>query len=371
MNASVAMDRLSLGVAVSAVVTVAAASWFLKKQRLVVQQGDEPEAALPPPDALFCTLQRTGHRIRYTDTHHAINHTDTTSTETTSQVSTTTTTPNPTTTLVFVHGFGGCLETWQPLLPHLMNKQPPAYRLVCLDLLGNGFSDKPIGDPSVDYSFRGLRRDIVTDFVHTMGLTSSSDDDDSSKLVLVGHSAASIVLAAASAQLGREHCHGLCLVAPGFFLSKPSLLVRLPALGRALGRYLLAPRMVNMMRSSHLDPDGNIPPTVATAFAQQWKTRHAVEALQAMVTASEPPYYQALYDIPAAMPLHIVWSTQDRVNPPAVAKVQAYLDDNNGNSSSTASPKFTYAILSGSGHYLQHEVPFQLAQQIVDFVKGL
>lgn len=342
-------------------VAVGVATWLLllfrqgnnnKADKDNTIKGSAPLVAAPPPNATFCTLKYTGYSIRFTDTHAKNQHLQHNK-DTTQKVST---------TLVLVHGFGGCLETWEPLVPLLLERSPST-RVICLDLLGSGFSDKPV-DTTVDYTFRGLGRVIVTDFVQTMGLAKLDDNNDDSKLVLVGHSAAGIVLAAASSVLGKS-CRGLCLVAPGFYLVKPSIFSTLPALGKFMGR-LLATKMPTMMRSSHLDPDRNIPPTTATAFAQQWKTRNATQALQAMITAAEPPYEQVLADIPSSTPLHIVWSQQDKVNPPAPAKVQAFLDKQ-----LHEAPRFTHAVLSGSGHYLQHEVPQQLAREIDDFVQSL
>ena len=63
-------------------------------------KADDSVFAEPPPNATFVTLAGSGHKIRYTDTG-------------------TTDKGTPTVTLVLVHGFGGCLETWNSLIPIL------------------------------------------------------------------------------------------------------------------------------------------------------------------------------------------------------------------------------------------------------------
>lgn len=74
-------------------------------------------------------------------------------------------------TLVLIHGFGASIESWFDVHPALAAK----LQVVRLDLLGHGFTGKPVAG---DYSPRGHTR-LVTRFLEKLGLK---------RVVLAGHS---------------------------------------------------------------------------------------------------------------------------------------------------------------------------------------
>lgn len=74
-------------------------------------------------------------------------------------------------TLVMVHGFGACLESWHDVYPALAAE----FSVVRLDLKGSGFSSKPRDE---DYALRDQAR-ILLDFLKVLRLEN---------IVLIGHS---------------------------------------------------------------------------------------------------------------------------------------------------------------------------------------
>lgn len=324
------MDRSSLVAFVA--VAIAGVTLAVLARR---QQAETMDYLDPPPLSTFVTLPN-GHRVRYVDTH-----TDKTITS------------NIQTTFVLIHGFTGVLETWSRLVPHLIANTSTT-RVIALDLLGSGFSDKPL---DIDYTFRNQGK-LVTDFVKVLKL-----HENTGKLVLVGHSSGGIVCAAASPYLPR--LDGLFLIAPGFYQVRPTLLSRFPWFGRYMANVLQG-KLAGLLEANHVTA-GTLTDDTKAAFAAQWQTRHAKQALQEMVIAKEAPYEQVLSDIPATVPLHIVWSKEDAVNPYAADQIQAHF----ASSSAQPHPPFTYTLLSGSGHYLQHEIPDQLAAEMAKFVETL
>lgn len=101
--------------------------------------------------------------------------------------------------LVLVHGFGCDAEVWRFLTPHLVDD----YRVITLDLVGAGSSDKEAYDPARYDSLHGYAADLV-ELCEAMDLQNA---------VLVGHSvsAMTVVLAASAAT---SRVTALVLVAP-------------------------------------------------------------------------------------------------------------------------------------------------------------
>ncbi|MGC1709784.1 MAG: alpha/beta fold hydrolase, partial [Nitrosotalea sp.] len=64
-------------------------------------------------------------------------------------------------TIILLHGLGGTAERWLPVVPFLSKK----YRVIALDLIGYGQSDKP----RVDYTPEFFR-DSVLGFLETLSL---------------------------------------------------------------------------------------------------------------------------------------------------------------------------------------------------------
>ena len=71
-------------------------------------------------------IQVDGNKIRYLETGHSKN------------------------TLVLVHGLGASAERWTKTIPYLAKE----YHLIIPDLIGFGYSDKPLVDYTTDFFFR-------------------------------------------------------------------------------------------------------------------------------------------------------------------------------------------------------------------------
>jgi pimeloyl-ACP methyl ester carboxylesterase len=325
----------------------------------------------PPKDATYKTIRDGQLKIRYTDTSSEE--------QPPQQQSSSTSSSSTTTTLVLVHGFMGCLETWNVLKEHLMsnnknnNTNNNKVRIIALDLPGDGFSDKPL-DGSLEYTFRGQGR-ALAEFIQEMNLLdddrNNNNNNNNNKVVLVGHSSGGIVVSAAVKVLHEKHednnsmIQGLFFVAPGFFQgSKPKLSNRSKA--KLMARSIRKNRP-SMLRRIHLDPDAHLREDLVAAFEAAQNAPHAAAALEEFLMGSEEqhPYSEVLTHIHPRQPFHVVWSNEDFVSPPAAEKIQGMIDDG------TMTAPFSYALVSGSGHYIQHEKPKELAEEIDKFCKGL
>jgi pimeloyl-ACP methyl ester carboxylesterase len=120
--------------------------------------------------------------------------------------------------LLLVHGLSGSSSSWAEVMPKLSSK----YRVIAIDLLGHGRSDKPRGEYSPAVFARLLR-----DLLDALGID---------KVTVVGHSLGGGV-AMTFASHHRSYCRRLVLLNSGGFGSEVSALLRmcsLPGAGFAL-----------------------------------------------------------------------------------------------------------------------------------------
>ena len=357
------------------------------------QQQDYAE---PPKDSKFQFIYDGKYKIRYTD-----------------EVSSTTSIPSEkgstTITLIFVHGFLGCLETWNPLKSKLLeaakevveestsktnttenNKKNTEtnYRIITLDLLGNGFSDKPLNDEDFEYTFESqglalaefIQQKEMRIFMDSDSSTNNNTNNNNNRVVLVGHSAGSLCICTAAKKLMEHSIDGLFMIAPGFFKPKPAWLSRRVWRFAALKlAKVIHTGRIGMLKRSHINLEKNLTNEILQGFVNASQARYASEVVEQFVISSElKPYVNFLYDIPEGVPVHMIWSTEDKINPPigSVEQIDAIVK---AGSLIKAGP-ITHKIFGLwdddgadilSGHYLQHEIPNQVACEIEEFCNHL
>jgi len=266
----------------------------------------------PPKDSLFARVR--DFHLRYTDTGGTNMR-----------------------TILLIHGFAGCCETWQLIQPLLTQ-----YRVVALDLLGNGFSDKPV---NWTYTFRE-HGSVVAAFIEELGLH---------LVTIVGHSSGGIV--AAQAAVESEKVDGLVLVAPGIFQRIPAFLSYTAC---APLRYMLARSITKSRADSVLRAHRKgfvLNSEMVEALVLPSRMPNFTRAIAASIKAREPPYEEILCNV--RVPIHIVWAAEDTVNPPSVDRISALIK---------GSTQISQVVLSDSRHYIQHEQPSKLATEILSFV---
>ncbi|MDE1830680.1 MAG: alpha/beta hydrolase, partial [Thaumarchaeota archaeon] len=64
-------------------------------------------------------------------------------------------------TVVLIHGLGGSAERWLKVIPHLSTK----YRVIALDMIGFGYSDKPSEDYTIEFFAK-----FLSAFIDSLGL---------------------------------------------------------------------------------------------------------------------------------------------------------------------------------------------------------
>jgi pimeloyl-ACP methyl ester carboxylesterase len=253
--------------------------------------------------------------------------------------------------LLLLHGLGCDHTTWQPVIQALSRR----YTVIAPDLLGHGRSDKPRADYSVGGYANGMR-DLLT----VLGID---------KVTVVGHSLGGGVAMQFAYQFP-ERTERMILVAPGGLGPEVSAALRavtLPGFHTAMGvvtlpgvrhlttAYLRGLAASGLSMTRDLDEvaaiiDSFKDPQARTAI------RHVVSAVidwrGQIVTMADRAY------LTAAMPMCVIWGTDDSVIPVRHA----------GNAAEMA-PGCTVEVIGNAGHFPHKDHPQRFVKIVNDFIR--
>lgn len=307
-----------------------------------IDQSSPPLQPDPPAGSKFVTLPSSGFKLRYTDTTHAKGETA----------------PVPPVTILLLHGFAAVLETWDYLTPHLRNK----FRVVAVDLIGNGYSDMPTSSSTMsqpfDYSYRN-QGTMISDLIQALGLLN---------VILVGHSSGVVVAGATVDQNKDGNILGAIFVAPGaFFRSKNWMITSwwMKPVIRMMMKYFIKHR-VDSLRKMHVNPDKALTSELLAKFLAPTQMKHYHEATVQTAMASEDPWIEILQKLPKGTPLHFIWGAQDTTTP-LPAEQQQKIDEM-VLAGELKRDQITTSLVDG-GHYLHHEHADNIAKQIISFAQ--
>jgi len=254
--------------------------------------------------------------------------------------------------LLLLHGLACDHTTWSPVIHELARK----HTVIAPDLLGHGLSDKPRGDYSVAGYANGMR-DLLT----VLGID---------KVTVVGHSLGGGIAMQFAYQFP-ERTERMILVAPGGLGPEVTPVIRavtLPGYHQAMGVLTLpGVRHVGMagMRALHrLDHpatrdmgeiadiyDSFRDPRTRTAIRQV--VRAVVDLRGQMVTMTDRAY------LTQAMPIMVVWGTEDKVIPSMHAENVAAI-----------APGAVVEIFADSGHFPHKDHPERFVKVMTEFIRN-
>jgi pimeloyl-ACP methyl ester carboxylesterase len=243
--------------------------------------------------------------------------------------------------IVLVHGFAGSTYTWRKLIPLLADR----YTVYALDLLGFGFSDKPV-DGNYDLDSQGK---LVINFMDALHIPHAN---------LVGHSMGGVVVGYAALDAPAK-VNSLILVSPGFYgKGAPAFLKYLFfPLDRIMARqfYTKKVRAQSLARSFY--NKSLLSDELINAYLLPTKTPGAIEALERMMTTVTTQTYEGVAEH-ITQPTLIIWGAMDQANQPA-----------DGERLKGEIKKSSLVSIPSCGHYVQEEKPEELAEAIKDFLK--
>ncbi len=255
------------------------------------------------------------------------------------------------TTLVMVHGFGACLESWHDIYPALAAE----FSVVRLDLKGSGFSSKPRDE---SYALRD-QASILLDFLEALRLK---------RIVLIGHSlGGGVSLLTCLRNLDTElrlDIVGLILIdsvgypqPPPFFVSA----LRNP-FTRFFAQLLPAGLKVRLVLEKAFEVKSRITPNRVERYAFFLRLPGANFALARTAEHMLPPDLDAVTArFPEIeVPVLIIWGEKDRVVP-----LQ------NAHRFRAALRASQLLILPETGHVPHEERPRPVIEAITQFVESI
>ena len=227
--------------------------------------------------------------------------------------------------ILFIHGLGGNIESWMSVL----NRMPPGYRLIALDLRGFGSSQKPSRAASV-----GEFADDVEGLVDYLGLEG---------LVMVGFSMGGVVALEAYNRMAGL-VKGLVLVSTLHVLPKAMLEISGLLLEKGAGAWeSIAPRLLYRLRE----------PSVVSELARVM-SRNDPEYLAGIIEKLRGVDYGEVLGSIACETLVVV-GDRDEITPlPEVSKLASKL------------ARGRLLVIREAGHLLPLEAPQELAVAISD-----
>ena len=254
--------------------------------------------------------------------------------------------------LLLLHGLGCDHTTWLPVVQALSRR----YTVIAPDLLGHGLSAKPRADYSVGGYANGMR-DLLT----VLGID---------KVTVVGHSFGGGVAMQFAYQFP-ERTERMVLVAPGGLgpeVTKAIRMITLPGFHQAMGLVTL-PGLRQVTKASlralatsgiagtrDLDEVAEIVDSFKDPRTRR-AIRHVVSAVVdwrgQIVTMVDRAY------LTQAMPMCVIWGTEDSVIPVRHAGIVAEL-----------APGATVEVIANAGHFPHKDHPQRFVRIVDEFVRS-
>ena len=245
------------------------------------------------------------------------------------------------TPVIFIHGLGASMYAWRKNLAPVM---AAGYRVVALDLLGFGSSDKPA---------RGY-----TNAAYAQLIVALMDSLHLPDAVLVGHSMGGEI-AAEVAIAFPTRVRGLVLIgAAGLGTREPLLfrLARWPVVGPLVLAFRGRALVGRLLRSTYADPRKVTEPDVDQYYAPVAEAAYG-RALRGVLREFHFGGLEGRLDAIAA-PTLVLWGEADRLIPIALGRALA-----------AQLNRSAFLSVPRAGHSVQEEAPDEVNRLLIKFLK--
>lgn len=252
-------------------------------------------------------------------------------------------------TVILIHGAGGSVEFWYYNIAELARQ----YRVIAIDMVGSGRSDKPFTSYSLSFQAQFIR-----DFMQVMGIESAT---------LVGHSMAGGA-ALKLAWMEPERVKKLVLVGSFGLGREVTVSARLATLPFAVRSLQPSPNVMRSMLQQNVYDVNAIPEEWIDLrypiFALPGRKEPLIQMARSNLNlfgVKESVYRPIVESLPTIVaPALIIWGKQDRILPVDHAHIAAKRMPN------ALQPR----LFDRCGHYPHLEYPMQFNQAVLEFLKG-
>lgn len=234
-------------------------------------------------------------------------------------------------TIILVHGLGASAERWQYVIPYFSKK----YHVIIPDLIGFGYSDKPIVDYTINFFVK-----FLVDFLDSLEIK---------KCIMIGSSLGGQIVAEFAMQYS-QILKKMILVSPSGFMeySTPTL-----------EAYMMAafnPDERNTRKAFEMmyGPNNGV---AANEFLNRMKIPGAQEAFISTLMHASRTKIDCEKLSSLSIPTLIVWGTQDVVIPPDNAK-----------SFFSCLTNCSYVEMAGCGHVPYVDKPEDFSNIVLEFL---
>ncbi len=250
--------------------------------------------------------------------------------------------------VVLVHGFGASAHIWRKVIPRLAER----YRVVALDLVGFGLTDRP---PGTDRYTRASQVDLVRGVMDELKIERAH---------MVGHSYGGGIVMAFVAEHS-DRVRSMVLVdssPPDYPQKRRKLFAAVKPLNWLFVRGIaLRPAFVRRVMERSFHDDTLVTDELLEAYRDRLRVKGVARAYRGLTAPSRgdrqaPPVQIEDLDVPAL----VVWGSEDVLVAPEKGEEHARL-----------LPQYRWATIPGTGHAPMEEDPDAFVETVMPFLAQL
>ncbi len=250
--------------------------------------------------------------------------------------------------VVLIHGFGASAHSWRKVIPRLAER----YRVIALDLLGFGLTDRPSG---ADRYTRASQVNLIRGVL---------DELNVERAHMVGHSYGGGIVMAFVAE-HPDRVRSMVLVdstPPEYPQNRRKLFAAVRPLNWLFVRGIaLRPAFVRRVMERSFHDDALVTDKLLESYRDRLRVEGAVRAYRGLTAPNRddrqaPPVRIEDLDVPAL----VVWGSEDALVAPEKAEEQARL-----------LPQYQWATIPETGHAPMEEDPEAFVETLMPFLAQL
>ncbi|MDE1727392.1 MAG: alpha/beta hydrolase [Thaumarchaeota archaeon] len=237
-------------------------------------------------------------------------------------------------TIILLHGLGGMAERWLPVVPLLSKK----YRVIAVDLIGYGQSDKP----RIDYTPE-IFRDFVLGFLETLSLQ---------KVFMIGTSLGGEIVAECAATQNPS-IKKIVMIAPAGIMKKSTPVLDAYTMAALYPTHETVRTAYQMMMGKNKEVSSQ---SVENFISNMTRPNAKMAFLSTLLGMKNSPIItEKLQKI--KIPTLLIWGSEDKMIPVEYSKEFA---------SSISNCVLT--VMNGCGHTPYEERPEEFSKLVLDFL---